>query len=94
MAVKPTELKHCTPNDLTIADQMEKEIDAYMKQKFTHQGGTFQIKEGATQGAINEIQRRYSAAGWTTKLNSDQREGTWLEFKPTPPASHGTWGRD
>ena len=94
MAVKPGDLKHCTPNDMRIADQMEKEIDEHMREKFTHQGGTWQIREGATPGAILEIQRRYGSAGWTVKHDSDQREGSWLTFRPTPPASHGTWGRD
>lgn len=92
MALKPTDLKHCTPNDLTIADQMEKEIDKAMQHSFTNVGGTFQIKEGATQGAIREIQHRYQRAGWLVEYHSDQREGSWLAFKLPQPCSRSEDG--
>lgn len=88
MAVNPQELlTKCLDNEAAFVDNIEKQIDAELTQKFngTSVTLTFSDEQAAMlyrQRIIEELKKRYNL--WNINYGScDQREGgCWLTFAP------------
>jgi hypothetical protein len=80
MAISPDYLNKAFNREV---DEFENKIDASLSKKTIAKGESISIDvpAGMTRKHFDLLKTRYISAGWSdVKLNSDQREGSWLSF--------------
>lgn len=80
MAVSPEQLNKEFQKEV---DRFEIKIDASLSKKTIAKGDSVSIDlpQGMNRKHFDILKTRYTSAGWSdVKLNSDQREGSWLSF--------------
>ncbi len=65
--------------DQVRLERLEEKIDAEPREGFTGESLYINV-EDVRPKVYDELRRRYTAAGWNVKLESDQREGTYFVF--------------
>lgn len=81
MAIGP---HHLNKKFLEEVDSLEKTIDARLASKSITDGGSLSIDypSSMTSQHFQVLKHRYMLAGWKdVKMQHDQREGSWLEFR-------------
>lgn len=82
MAIKPSEAGQMSQEDANEIDRIEKLLDEQIARNYIP-GRPFNVARlGSNERQDRELKRRYEAAGWSVTYQSDQREGSWWEFKP------------
>jgi hypothetical protein len=80
MAVSPEYLNKAF---LREVDELETKLDEQLSKKTIAKGEviSMDVPSGMTRKHFDLLKTRYISAGWSdVKLNSDQREGSWLAF--------------
>jgi hypothetical protein len=80
MAISPDYLNKAFNREV---DEFENKIDASLSKKTIAKGEAISIDVPQVMNArhFTLLKTRYISAGWSdVKLNSDQREGSWLSF--------------
>ena len=80
MAVSPEYLNKAF---LVEVDEFESKIDNRLSKKSIAKGESISIDvpQGMNSRHFALLRTRYISAGWSdVKMNSDQREGSWLSF--------------
>jgi hypothetical protein len=80
MAISPEYLNKAF---LMEVEEFEIKIDASLSKKSIAKGESISIDipQGMNGRHFALLKTRYTSAGWSdVKLNSDQREGSWLSF--------------
>jgi hypothetical protein len=81
MAIGPKQLSE---NFMKEVSDFEKRIDSVLTTKRVAPGGmiTIDVPSTMTSDHFNILRRRYVDAGWAeVKMQHDQREGSWIEFR-------------
>ena len=85
MAISPQDARKLNPTDLVEAQRLERAIDVFLSREYKKNSGTppsFELNRDRmpNQAIIDELIKRYTAAGWVdVKLNSG-RDGDCLQF--------------
>jgi hypothetical protein len=80
MAVSPEYLNKAFHREV---DEFETKLDAQLAKKTIAKGEalSLDVPSGLGRKHFDLLKTRYISAGWSdVKLNSDQREGTWISF--------------
>lgn len=86
MAIRFDQLLNPTQEDLSEADRLEKQIDAYLiaSHPDLSYGRTvyLNITKPSNKAVEKELDHRYRQAGWKGgfKVQYDQRDGVWCEL--------------
>lgn len=84
MALSPDAARGLTAEDLELVSLMEKEIDKFLISEVGRRRGSvpsFQLeRELPSHKIIDELIRRYQAAGWNRVALNAGRDGTCLQF--------------
>lgn len=80
MAISPEYLNKAFHREV---DEFETRIDSSLSKKTIAKGESISIDfpQGMSKKHFDLLRTRYTSAGWSdVKMNSDQREGSWLSF--------------
>jgi hypothetical protein len=81
MAISPQQLNEAFLNEVK---NFEDRIDKALSSRSISKGSSISLDlpSGMSHKHFELLKTRYISAGWTdVKLESDQREGSWLSFK-------------
>jgi hypothetical protein len=95
MAVTPNQVLHVLDEkDKIDIERLEKKLDKALMDGFT--GATFTYDASlldCSPRAAKALVKKYQAAGWSVKLQSCQKDGSFYEFSEYKDKSKGYWDR-
>jgi hypothetical protein len=81
MAVSKAEVsKSLSDSQLAQVDALEDLFDRSLREEYSGKRLLVDVEAGIHDKVKQEVARRYRLAGWKVKFDSNQRDGSWVEF--------------